>query len=388
MKPWLIALALSLGPAVTNGFGRLGYALILPAMRSDLSWSYAEAGFMNSAHSFGYLVGAVATFRWMHRASLQRLFWGGMLATALGLLASGLTTNFYLLSSARVFAGAGAAPSFIAGGALAATLFADQPRRNALAIALYFGGAGIGITLSGILLPLMLEQWGPSAWPVAWQVLGIASLIGLAPAVGASYSSTATSVRSHARVMLPWRAMIPSLTGYFLFSASFIVYMTFIVAWMRDQHVSTAVVVIMWSTLGVAVIASPFVWQRLLALEHNALPMTLSIVGTAIGSLLPVITTTFAGLVVSATIFGLCFFVVPAAVTSFAKKNLPPSCWGAAIALYTSLLALGQVVGPIAAGCVAEMTEGLAWSLTAGTAVLLIASAVTAFQRGIAHRKA
>lgn len=41
MRVWLVILALALGPAVSNGFARFGYGLILPAMRIDLDWSYA-----------------------------------------------------------------------------------------------------------------------------------------------------------------------------------------------------------------------------------------------------------------------------------------------------------------------------------------------------------
>ena len=40
----LVAFLLSFGPAVSNSFARFAYALILPAMRSDLHWSYSQAG--------------------------------------------------------------------------------------------------------------------------------------------------------------------------------------------------------------------------------------------------------------------------------------------------------------------------------------------------------
>ena len=43
-NPWLVLTGLSLGVLVTNGFGRFAYGLILPAMRADLDWSYAQAG--------------------------------------------------------------------------------------------------------------------------------------------------------------------------------------------------------------------------------------------------------------------------------------------------------------------------------------------------------
>ncbi len=55
-----IVAGLAMGPAVGLGLGRFAYALLLPAMRADLGWSYAAAGAMNTANAAGYLVGALA----------------------------------------------------------------------------------------------------------------------------------------------------------------------------------------------------------------------------------------------------------------------------------------------------------------------------------------
>ena len=56
-----LALALSLGAAVSLGITRFAYGLLLPPMRADLGWSYTLAGAMNTANAVGYLVGALAT---------------------------------------------------------------------------------------------------------------------------------------------------------------------------------------------------------------------------------------------------------------------------------------------------------------------------------------
>ena len=55
-----ICAGLALAPAVALGLGRFAYALVLPAMRQDLAWSYAEAGALNSANAAGHLAGALA----------------------------------------------------------------------------------------------------------------------------------------------------------------------------------------------------------------------------------------------------------------------------------------------------------------------------------------
>ncbi len=50
------AFALCLSMAVANGLGRFAYALLLPAMREDLHWSYAQAGWLNTANALGYVL--------------------------------------------------------------------------------------------------------------------------------------------------------------------------------------------------------------------------------------------------------------------------------------------------------------------------------------------
>lgn len=39
-RNWWIVLGLALGVTVSNSFARFAYGLILPAMQSDLGWTY------------------------------------------------------------------------------------------------------------------------------------------------------------------------------------------------------------------------------------------------------------------------------------------------------------------------------------------------------------
>ncbi|MBU6421101.1 MAG: YbfB/YjiJ family MFS transporter [Gammaproteobacteria bacterium] len=48
-----------MGTLVAVGLARYTYSLLLPAMRTDLHWSYVQAGSLNAAISMGYLAGAL-----------------------------------------------------------------------------------------------------------------------------------------------------------------------------------------------------------------------------------------------------------------------------------------------------------------------------------------
>jgi Uncharacterised MFS-type transporter YbfB len=73
---WVVA-GLAMAPAVALGLARFAYALLLPAMRADLGWSYANAGAMNTARP---RVICLAPSRW--RQSLRTGVLSGRLRSA------------------------------------------------------------------------------------------------------------------------------------------------------------------------------------------------------------------------------------------------------------------------------------------------------------------
>jgi MFS family permease len=174
----LIAVGLALGPAVSNGLARFAY--VLPALRQDLHRSYTEAGWINTTNALDYLLGARRTLVLVAKNAPRRLFIGGMALTTIALLASGLTRDFWLFSPCRFVADVAGAPVLIAGSAMVSTRFSGDSSRDALAIALYFGGAGLGMVLTGLLIPLILVL---AAWPQTCLLLAGLSVLATIPAV-------------------------------------------------------------------------------------------------------------------------------------------------------------------------------------------------------------
>src|SRR5690242_14797063 len=75
--PALLILILSLPPTIELGIGRCAHALVLPAMRHSLHWSYSAAGFMNTTNAVGYLAGALLASRMIRRFGLSaNILWG------------------------------------------------------------------------------------------------------------------------------------------------------------------------------------------------------------------------------------------------------------------------------------------------------------------------
>ena len=386
-RTWFVVLGLSLGPAVGNGFARFGYGLVLPAMRSDLAWTYAQAGWINTANALGYLIGALATLRLMTLIGPARLFQWGMALTAVSLCASGMTNDFLALLFWRLTAGIGGAPVFITGGVMVAAAFKSDASKNALAVALYFGGAGFGILLSAVVVPSILGRFGAPAWPLTWWALGLASFAALLPSWWSSRQADfdAPSTGTFIATQPPWGKLIPSLVGYLLFATGYIVYMTFLVAWMKENGATGLAIVATWAVLGFGVMLSPFLWRPLLASHASGFPLASACVATGVGGVLPLLIPNLSGQILSAAVFGLSFFIAPAAVTTFSKKNLPQVQWGMAVAMYTTVFAVGQTLGPVGAGWLADAVGNLSWGLTIAAAILFAGGLSAAFQPALSN---
>jgi predicted MFS family arabinose efflux permease len=376
---WVLG-ALSLAPAVAMAFARFGYSLLLPAMRSELDLNYSQAGSLSTANAVGYLIGGLVCARFAPRIGNRRLFSVGMVVTVLALLGSGLAEGYLGQLALRAVAGASSAMIFICGAVLASNLFADRPERAASAIAVYFGGAGVGIVLSGIGIPWLLEAIGDAAWRAAWLAIGgVSVLFGIASVRAAHrIEEPANTASTQSWSIGEFRG---ALASYFLFGAGYIAYMTFVVAWMVSRGASALVVALMWGTLGVSTMIAPLVWRVPRSRWPAAKRLAAVNAAVSLGAVIPLFGTSPSAMIVSAFFFGLGMFSAPATVTELVKVSLPKPSWGSAVAVFTVAVAVGQAIGPVFSGWIADAAHSLDASLAASVVILLAASGAAMCQR-------
>ncbi len=378
----LIAFLLSFGPAVSNSFSRFAYALILPAMRSDLEWSYSQAGSINTVNALGYLVGALLTRALVTRLGNRLLFGWGMVITSTAIAATGFVRDFDALITVRVLAGVGGAAVFICGGALSGNIFPQRPQLATTTIAIYFAGGGLGLMLSGVALPLLLEAQGSASWPLAWRGMGYASLLLTVAAAWAAWR-IAEPGRMPGEARWELRPFAAELASYALFALGYIGYMTFVIAWMRVNGASTASVIAVWFVLGLATLLAPLVWRKPAQHWPGGRPLAAVMAVLTAGAALPLVSTHPAAMLLSAALFGLAMFSAPSSIGSFIKRALPSPAWGSAIATFTAVFAAGQIAGPVAIGWLADRSGSLQVGLAASAAVLAVGAALALAQRDL-----
>lgn len=392
-----LALALSLGAAVSLGITRFAYALLLPTMRGDLGWNYTLAGAMNTANALGYLIGALATPWLLKRARpTALLLWGSALATVFMAL-SGFFTEATPLLVQRLLAGVASALVFIAGGLLAARLGARQPQRSGFLLGIYYGGTGLGIALSAVGVPWVLEQVAGRLHAWAWAWWGLAVLCAMAtllmmwparvlaasepPAPAASPAAKKANTADHR--VFHYRDFAYALAGYTGFGVGYIGYMTFVIALLKEQGSSPGAVTLFYALLGLAVMASSRIWAGLLDRFKNgqALARLNALLGVA--TIIPALTSAWPLVVLSGLLFGGVFLSVVASTTALVRHNLPPAQWAAGISAFTIVFAAGQIVGPTVVGFIADGPGGLARGLVFSAIALWVGAALASRQRAL-----
>lgn len=380
LTPLWVVFGLAMGPVVALGLSRFAYALLLPEMRSDLGWSFADAGALNTANALGYLLGALVAAPIGRRFGDKSVFVFGLLLTAIATGASGLSANFAVLLVLRLMAGFTGAVAFVSGAGLTSAAAAGgSASRAPTLLGVYFSGAGIGVTASALAVPPLIATLG---WRVGWLMLGALALAATVfgwsvlrrtpePSYGAQSPGGGWSLRF----------MTCKLIAYCLFGAGYIAYATFIIAYLRSSEgFDTRSITAFWTVLGMSAVVAAFAWGPILGRlkgGHGA-AATISIV--TIGAALPLLWPTPTGAYLSAILFGGSFLAVITAVTSFARKAAKPHAWTAAIGALTIAFGIGQCIGPVLSGALSDGPNGIRSGLWLSVAILIAAAITAAFQ--------
>ncbi|WP_434632816.1 YbfB/YjiJ family MFS transporter [Chromobacterium sp. CV08] len=390
---WL-AIALSLGAAIALGIARFSYALLLLPMKVDLGWSFAQAGTMNAANALGYLLGALMAPSLMRSCGVPRTFAIGSFLTAALMAWAGTLISNETIFVQRLLSGISSAFVFVGGGVLALRLATIFPRYGSLVVGIYYGGTGWGIVLSALLIPLILPPI-EHGWQYAWLGLAIICLLMAVIAIPAAFrvehwandmesialkSGRNKDKRRPSSGRLRIRSFSWALGSYGLFGIGYIGYMTFIIALLRGVGMSNMVITIFYTMLGVAVIISSRIWSGLLNRARGGLALAVLNALLGLATLMPAFLTHPAFIFISGLVFGGTFLAIVASTTAFVRHNLATEQWTLGISAFTMTFALGQIIGPLMIGLIAD-GSGLERGLMYSSACLIIGAIFAACQR-------
>lgn len=371
-NPRVVAAALALVPFTSIGLARFAYGLILPEMRSDLGWSYFEAGVVTTGNAAGYLAGAAMGAAMARRYGEWWVIVVGVAGMALSLVLTSAVSSLSLIVVFRFLAGLFGGWSFVAGSTRAAQLSrAGAPS----ALIWYPAGAGMAVVISAAgqsIIEATVEGWRVS-W-LALGALGVLSAVVLAVIVPQAEQGAA-----------PQRSDVAAREkglefSYGLFGLGYISYVTFVVAYVKtgDSGLSP---VVFWGVLGAASVAAAFLWPPLFA-KYTAgamYPLTLAICSAGVFAI--IISRSSIGAMTSAILVGGSFLAVVSGVTASARDRVRPDGWASAIGWLTVVFGAGQTLGPLLGGALGDSDAGLRLGLGASAAILAAGAVVASVDR-------
>mgnify|MGYP000362544892 CR=1 FL=1 len=360
--------------AVAMGIGRFAFTPILPLMIQEGTVHLAQTAWLSSSNYIGYLVGALSLLKSKRHPLFVML--GLSLVTLTTWLAS--LSSFGWLLVLRFLAGVASAWVLVSISAFAINWLKS---RQVASSGLIYTGVGIGITLTGLICSYFIFQSATvtiaaqsSLSPLSsrlWQYLGVIALLAtllvtfLLAKINSQFASTAAASTAAAETSLtkathtnPTASITPAklklanvLTAYGLFGFGYILPATFLPQ-IAKQWLSGQSYLLIWPFFGLAAALSVVLSQGLQRRYNNFSLLgvwRVSQIIMAVGTLLPALWQSLAGLMLSSLMVGGTFMVVTMAglqvaasqVTHYPKYNLS--------ALMTASFAFGQLIGPLTA---------------------------------------
>ncbi|GGJ00945.1 MFS transporter [Halopseudomonas pertucinogena] len=353
----LTVLCGTLTSLVVIAFGRLAYGVILPAMRADLGLSYQQAGILSTITALCYvcfvLAGGLAATRWGARASV--LF--GMVIVALGFAGLIVAAQFWLVALLMGLLGFGTAFAFAPMVSLLATWYPDK---RGLVIGCMSSGVGIGMLMTGLLVPWLFTAFGEQGWRASWALFALVAflvtgMIALFVHDPPSAGGAGAQLRSEEkwRVYRNPRVLIVAAT-YGIIGLGYIVQTVFMVSFMVEAGHGEATAGRFVAMMGLLSIAGGPLWGWLS--DHwgrgNALSMSIFLVVVAM--LLPLAGQTLIWFFLHFLVIGVAINGLFALIQTSATDQVAPRYIPVAFSFATLFFAIGQFIGPAIAGWLIE----------------------------------
>jgi MFS family permease len=252
------------------GFGRFAYSMLLPSMRESLRFNYIQMGLLSGGILLGYLLfsligGTLATRFGSKKVVIASLFCGSISMFFIGRL-----SNFFPLLFFTFAMGGGGGGAHISMTTLPMAWFKKQTLGRVLGIVT--GGTGLGVIVTGLLIPQLLFSVGKEGWRECWMLMAAMTFlvcvmcftllkerpnqIDSSPIEFSEEKGVVTSIGRGDGLSLQSIFVI-----YFIFGFAYNIYATYFVAYMVEElHLTEKTTGGIWSIFGWMCTGSGLIW--------------------------------------------------------------------------------------------------------------------------------
>jgi MFS family permease len=342
-------------------------------MQASTGFGAATAGWIAGWNYLGYLLGALGASAIAARRLRVEVFFSSVAASVVTTVAMGFTQDVALWCALRLVSGLAAAAVLVLSSAMVFDTLARAGRPHLMGA--HFSGVGAGVALSGLLVALTA---GVFDWRGQWFALGgvSAALAALSVPLAhagpplARVASTAPAERFSAGLLI---------TSYFLEGLGYVVTGTFLVAIARLMPDIGGAAEMLWVAVGLAGAPSTVLWSRLAQRWGAPAALIAAHVIQAAGIVAPVFFGSLWVGLLAAVCFGSTFMGITAIAVPFGGRiSRHPARM---IGLLTAAFGLGQMIGPVLAGWLAERQGGFDGPLLLAAGAVLAGAALLAAGR-------
>jgi MFS family permease len=386
---WIIAFTGTLVTILAHGFGRMSYSVILPSMREGLSLTYTQVGLIGTGNFIGYLCLAILGGFLAARFGVRKVVFISLVVIGVSLLLTGLSNSFLFAFLMRMVTGFGNGSAYVPIMALPAAWFVA--RKRGLGTGIVSGGIGVGLFLSGLLLPSLIAYFGSAGWRYAWYLMGITVLIlsfvcyaflrNNPMEMGLSLYGGEEEVKAGGKVTLfsAWRDIVkePEIWKlgfvYFMYGFSYIIYLTFFVAYLcKECSVLPADAGRMFAVLGLFSMFCGVVWGYISDVLGRRYGSLLAYVTLAVSYLIFAFWQDGVGFYISGIIFGITAWSIPTIMAAASGDAVGGRLAPAGLGFATLFFGVGQALGPALAGWIKDATGTFTYAFLLSAAVSLM----------------
>ena len=376
-NPVRFALGGLVAMAIGMGIGRFIFTPILPGMMTELGLTPGDAGIIASANYVGYLLGAIiAGFGWA--SGIERtLVYLSLAASAALCFAMSVSDGVVVFSVVRFFAGVASAFMLVFTATIVFSHLAVANRQDLQAV--HFGGVGTGIALSSLLVAF--SSASGYGWRENWIAAAILSALGLLAVLTLIRQGPVRGGAAATEPPVAWTSDFVKINiAYGIFGFGYIITATFIIAIVRSSHGGAWMEALVWLLTGACGAISVWLWTPLLRKVGPFVALALGCAVQAVGVAASVALPSPAGPLLGGILLGLTFIVITAFGFQAGRVLLPHSP-RRVMAVMTAAFGIGQIIGPLVAGYLANITGDFTFATLTAAASLVVA-AFFAFSAG------
>ena len=377
---WIVIFMGLLTTIAAHGFGRMAYTIILPAMKDGLHFDYTQLGLLGTGNFIGYLTMAIIGGFLAARFGTRIVITLALVLMGITMILTGLAETFGFAFAMRLMTGLGNGASYVPAMALGSAWFSME--RRGFATGIVSAGIGAGTLISGLVVPPILEAFGPEGWRISWYILGGAVILisgvvflfvrsrpdekGLLPVGVKEKGGVPTAGNSPGNKVssLNWTSVykMPSVwylgVVYFFYGLSYIIYMIFFAAYLvKEMGLSQAWAGTLWATVGGLSVFCGVIWGGISDRLGRGRGAALAYLVLGVSYIIYALVKVKFGFYLSAFLFGLTAWSIPTIMAAAAGDFVGPRLAPAGLGFITLFFGIGQAIGPALGGYIADVSQ-------------------------------